>query len=219
NRALRVKWCQDRLHWTYEDWIQTLWTDESTFSTTGFGHRPWVLRRPEEEFHPDCIDETWESGRESVMIWGGIYGEMKSELQVIPPGVKVDSIYYVTHILDPVLIPFWHQTCEHYGWTQVVEDGAPGHQRFTKHCRAINQVKILPWPPQSPDLNLIEALWGDMETELGETFGQIKDIEVIIRAVKAIWDSIEISRLDGLIHSMPERLEAVIAAGSMATAY
>ncbi|RPB05275.1 hypothetical protein L873DRAFT_1909314, partial [Choiromyces venosus 120613-1] len=65
NRALRVKWCQSRLHWTYEDWIQTLWTDESTFSTTGFGHRPWVLRRPEEKFHPDCIDETWESGRES----------------------------------------------------------------------------------------------------------------------------------------------------------
>ncbi|RPA99584.1 hypothetical protein L873DRAFT_1563371, partial [Choiromyces venosus 120613-1] len=63
-------WCQDRLHWTYEDWIRTLWTDESTFSTTGFGHCPRVLRRPEEEFHPDCIDETCESGRESVMIWG-----------------------------------------------------------------------------------------------------------------------------------------------------
>ncbi|RPA99617.1 hypothetical protein L873DRAFT_1843518 [Choiromyces venosus 120613-1] len=167
--------------------LWTLWTDESTFSTTGFGHRPWVLRRPEEEFHPDCIDETWESGRESVMIWGGFCGEMKSELQVIPPG--------------------------------VVEDGAPGHQRFAKYCWAINQVEILPWPPQSPDLNLIEALWGDMETELGETFGRIKDIEVIIRAVKAIWDAIEISRLDGLIRSMPERLEAVIAAGGMATAY
>ncbi|RPA91301.1 hypothetical protein L873DRAFT_1714619, partial [Choiromyces venosus 120613-1] len=75
------------------------------------------------------------------------------------------------------------------------------------------------WPPQSLDLNLIEALWGDMETELGETFGWIKDIEVIIRVVKAIWDSIEISRLDGLIRSMPERLKAVIAAGSLATAY
>ncbi|RPA99585.1 hypothetical protein L873DRAFT_1683125, partial [Choiromyces venosus 120613-1] len=75
------------------------------------------------------------------------------------------------------------------------------------------------WPPQSLDLNLIEALWGDMETELGETFGWIKDIEVIIRAVKAIWDSIEISCLDGLIRSMPECLEAVIAAGGMATAY
>ncbi|RPB02537.1 hypothetical protein L873DRAFT_1672807, partial [Choiromyces venosus 120613-1] len=75
------------------------------------------------------------------------------------------------------------------------------------------------WPPQSLDLNLIEALWRDMETELGETFRQIKDIKVIIRAVKAIWDSIEISYLDGLIRSMPECLKAVIAVGGMATAY
>lgn len=119
NKDLRVKWCQDRLHWTYNDWLRTVWTDESTFTTVGFSHRPWVLRRPGEEFHPDCIDETWESGRESVMVWGGFCGEMKSELHIIPPKTKVNSSYYVTHVLDPILIPFWHQTCERYGWTQV----------------------------------------------------------------------------------------------------
>jgi len=58
-----------------------------------------------------------------------------------------------------------------------------------------------------------------MKTELGETFGRIKDIEVIIAAVKAVWDSIGVDRLDSLIRSMPKRLEAVIAAGGMATPY
>ncbi|RPB14681.1 hypothetical protein P167DRAFT_469307, partial [Morchella conica CCBAS932] len=66
----RVQWCEARLHWTYDDWFRTIWTDESTFNTAGFGHRPWVLRTPAEEYHPDCIDETWESGRQGVMIWG-----------------------------------------------------------------------------------------------------------------------------------------------------
>ena len=101
----------------------------------------------------------------------------------------------------------------------MVEDGAPGHQKFSKRCRQINQVEVLPWPPQSPDLNLIEAIWGDMETELGETFGRIKDIDVVIAAVMAVWNSIGVDRLDSLIRSMPNRLEAVITAGGRATPY
>ena len=51
-------------------WLRVVWTDESTYSTKGFGHRPMVLRRPDEEYHPDCIDEIWESGRKSQMVWG-----------------------------------------------------------------------------------------------------------------------------------------------------
>ena len=45
-----------------------LWTDESKFSTAGFGNRPWVKRKALEEYHSDCIDETFEFGCESRMI-------------------------------------------------------------------------------------------------------------------------------------------------------
>lgn len=69
NKIKQVWWCQESLHWTYSDWLQTGWTDESTFNTVGFGHWPWVNCWPDEEYHPDCIDKKWESGRKSVMIW------------------------------------------------------------------------------------------------------------------------------------------------------
>jgi hypothetical protein len=49
NLVKRVEWCQARLHWTYDDWFRTVWTDESIFNTSSFGHRPWVLRTPEED--------------------------------------------------------------------------------------------------------------------------------------------------------------------------
>ncbi|KAH0603088.1 uncharacterized protein H6S33_008092 [Morchella sextelata] len=170
-------------------------------------------------YHSDCIDETWESGRKSTMIWGEFCGEMKSELVFTPAGVTIKSQTYVDEILDPYLIPFWHETCEAYGWTQVVEDNAPGHKGVANQCREVNEVETVPWPPQSPDLNLIEALWAEIETELGETIGRVNDIEVLQIMIRNAWDSIPVDRLDSLVRSMPRRLAAVIAAGGHATPY
>lgn len=110
------------------------------------------------------------------MIWGAFCGTLKSDLYFVPSGKKIDSSVYTTKTLDPLLILFWHKTCEEYGWTQVVEDGAPGHKKFAIECRRRNNMEVVHCSPQSPDLNLIEALWGDMETELGETFGSIENL-------------------------------------------
>lgn len=75
------------------------------------------------------------------------------------------------------------------------------------------------WPAQSPDLNLIEALWMDMETEPGEIWGRISDIPVLQDVLSTIWEAIPAERLDSLIRSMPQRLQAVIDAEGEATRY
>ena len=77
----------------------------------------------------------------------------------------------------------------------------------------------IPWPAQYSDLNLIEALWMDLETELGETWGRIEDINTLEDCLSTVWRLIPETRLEGLIASMPARLEAVIAAGGGATRY
>lgn len=219
NRPIRVAWCRARLDWTYEDWLRVLWTDESTFSTAGFGNRPWVTRKASEEFHADCIDETFDSGRESRMIWGAFCGTTRSQLVFIPPKAKVDSALYVRNIMYPHLVPFWHTCCEEYGWVTVVEDGAPGHKGFSTRYRNLNQMETTRWPAQSPDLNLIENLWLDMENELGETWGRIGDMRTLETALNAVWNGIPDRRLDELIRTMPQRLQAVIEAEGGPTRY
>jgi len=219
NKPIRVAWCRERLGWGFDDWLRVLWTDESTFSTAGFGHRPWVTRKASEEYHADCVDETFESGRESQMIWGGFCGTIKSKLVFIPSKAKVDSSLYVTTIMYPHLVPFWHRCCEAYGWVSVMEDGAPGHKGFATQYRLRNGMESIRWPAQSPDLNPIEALWLDMENELGETWGRIADLGTLEMALNTVWRAIPNERLESLIHSMPARLQAVIDAEGEATRY
>lgn len=219
NKPIRLAWCYDLLHWTEEEWKRILWTDESSFSTAGFGHRPWVIRLPSEEYHPDCVDETFQQGRQSKMVWGGFCGQLKSELIFIPGKAKLDSAMYVEKVMEPELVPFWHKCCEEYGWVKVVEDGAPGHKKHAIQYRELNGMDVIKWPAQSPDLNLIEALWMDMETELGETWGRIGDVGTLEQVLEMVWKSIPEERLNSLISSMPSRLQAVIDAGGGATPY
>ena len=204
NKPLGMVWCRQRLNWTYEDWLRVVWMDKSTFSTAGFGNRPWVTRKATQEYHVDYVDETFESGRQSKIVWGAFCGTLKSKLVFVPTKAKVDSSFYVTKIMYPSLVPFWHRSCELYGWTTVVEDGAPEHKGFSIRYGDLNGIETTHWPAQSPDLNLIEHLWLDMENELGETWGRIGDIATLEAALTAVWYGIPNERLESLIRSMPE---------------
>ena len=153
------------------------------------------------------------------MVWAVFCGQLKSELVFIPGKAKLDSAMYVEKVMEPELVPFWHQCSEEYGWVKVVEDGAPGHKKHAIRYRELNEMDVIKWPAQSPDLNLIEALWMDMETELGETWGRIGDISTLEQVLQVVWKNIPEERLDSLVKSMLARLQAVIDTDGGATPY
>ncbi|RPA76828.1 hypothetical protein BJ508DRAFT_213303, partial [Ascobolus immersus RN42] len=221
NQKKRVQFAEDHLDWTFEQWIRVFWTEESSFSTKGFHCRPWVIRLPEEEYYPDCIDETFDQGRTSRMAWGGFCGQYKTDLFWVPGKVKIDSLEYRDSILLPRLIPFWEEMAVAYGPEPVlvVEDGASRHKGHAKRAREAYALPCVQWPPQSPDLNLIEALWGDMEVFLGQNWGRAKNETELLQMCEAAWASISPNRLLDLCRGMRARLEAVIAAGGKATPY
>lgn len=72
------------------------------------------------------------------MVWGAFCGTLKSNLVFVPTKAEIDSSFYVTEIMYPSLVPFWHHSCEQYGWTTVVEDGASGHKGFSNRYRDLN---------------------------------------------------------------------------------
>lgn len=102
----RVTWCHEQLHETYEDWLWKVWTDEWTFNIAAFGRCVWVFQTPFEMFHPDSVDEKWQFGQKSQIIWVVFCGTLKSDQYFVTVGPRIDLSIYTTVILDLLLIWF-----------------------------------------------------------------------------------------------------------------
>ena len=78
-----------------------------------------------------------------------------------------------------------------------------------------NQVQLLPWPSNSPDLNPIENIWGLMKKIL-EILAP-KDQGELEKMTKHVWYNITQEECQNLVESMPNRLRDVIKAQDDAT--
>ncbi|GFU78831.1 transposable element Tc1 transposase [Trichonephila clavipes] len=82
-------------------------------------------------------------------------------------------------------------------------------QDFLRHFQT------LPWPPRSPDLSPVEHVWDQLKRQM-TSFYSVHDLEL---AVQDLWAHLPQDKIRCLIHSMPDRVEACIAAGGGPTRY
>ena len=78
---------------------------------------------------------------------------------------------------------------------------------------------MLQWPAQSPDLNPIENLWAAVEVEIRKHNPQPSSVGELEKVVKDIWEAIPKKVYRDLVRSMPNRIQAVIAANGGHTKY
>jgi hypothetical protein len=80
-----------------------------------------------------------------------------------------------------------------------------------------NDVTVLQWPSQSPDLNPIEHLWEELDRRLRKK--TYKKLDKLMEAIKEEWQKIPLERIIKLVDSMPKRCQAVIDAKGYSTKY
>ncbi len=91
------------------------------------------------------------------------------------------------------------------------QDLAPAHTaKGTESWFNDHAVTVLDWPANSPDLNLIENLWGIVNRKMRDT--RPNNADDLKATVKETWASIPPQQCHKLITSMPHRIEAVIKA-------
>jgi hypothetical protein len=94
-----------------------------------------------------------------------------------------------------------------------MDENAPGHAAIDT-WRKLNdlRIKLLPWPPASPDLNPIKNIWQIIKQQFCKYTPAITIIAQLQEAVQKEWDALDWYCILKLIETMLARIQAVLAA-------
>ena len=98
------------------------------------------------------------------------------------------------------------------------QDNDPKHKaKSTTQWFKKKRVKVLEWPSQSPDLNIIEPLWGELKRRVHAR--QPNNLQVLESFCYEEWAKISPRTIQKLVQGYPKRLQAVIDAQGGNTKY
>lgn len=213
----RLAFCRKYEHWTVDDWKRVLWSDETKVNRIGSDGRIWHYRQHGAPLTSRNVQPTVKHGGGSLMVWGCMSHFGVGNLVQIEGGL--DSKLYCT-ILEEDLAP----SVEYYGGNMAdfifQQDNDPKHtSRMAQNWLAANQIEVLDWPPQSPDLNPIEHLWSHLKRKLAKYELAPTSIKTLWDRIVDEWNAIPPEVCNGLIASMPEMVSAVVKAKGRYTKY
>lgn len=98
------------------------------------------------------------------------------------------------------------------------QDNDPKHSAIiVQNWLLSNCPKVFKTPAQSPDINVIEHVWGELKRRLRKR--KITKKEELKMAIIEEWQNIEPSFCKKLVESVPRRLEAIINSKGYSTKY
>lgn len=201
HKRARLEWAMRRCHWR-NLWNRVVWSDESRFVLHPVSGRTRVWRLPTERLKEQFLVHTLQGGGGSVHVWGAIWIGGRSDLVRLQGNVNALTYCDVLHEF------FTAAKLPAHSWFQ--QDNAPAHRSWmTSQLLEDMDVRILPWPARSPDLNPIEHVWDILGRRMQHHACQ--NLNQLFEALKEEWHSIPQEDLDGLIWSMPRRVGGVIS--------
>jgi transposase len=192
----RYEYCLDNMD---EDWKNIIFTDETWFVLCDSKEVIW--KRPEEE----PIQNKTLKYPEKVMIWGGVWWNGKTDICFVD--TTMDRWVYIDVLKKYLVEP--HLTVHH----EVLQDGAKPHTADDTWEFIDEQgIDMRQNPPNSPELNPIEKVWGWMKNEINKhtitSMGELKEL------VNKYWNEIPQTTIQQFIsHNKTVVNEIVVAGG------
>jgi hypothetical protein len=213
----RLEFALKYQHWTVEDWKRVIWSDETKINRIGSDGRKWVWKQPGGALTTHHVQGTVKFGGGSLMLWGCMTAKGVGYAARIDG--RMDAELYRS-ILDDELL----ETIDYYGFGKddiiFQQDNDPKHtSRIARQWFEDNGIAVLDWPPQSPDLNVIEHLWFHLKQQLATYDEEPNGMTELWERVEHQWEKIPVETCMKLIESMPSRISAVLKAKGGYTKY
>ncbi len=114
----------------------------------------------------------------------------------------------------------WSQGIENGSWRgipawQWPKTHGQGNKKGVREWLKKKHIKVLEWPSQSPDFNLIENLWRELKSRVVNH--QPRNLNDSERICKKVWDRIPPEMCANLVANYKKRLTSVIANKGLAT--
>lgn len=218
HRKERLQFAHTHADWTVEDWKRVLWSDETKINRIGSDGRTYVWKKKGEPLSDRTTTPTVKhGGGGNLMVWGcfGWNGVgVLTEVQGI-----MEQVQYC-EILDGGVHESFEMLGMEEGERYFQQDNDPKHtsKRAEKWFQD-NNILVLGWPAQSPDLNPIEHLWGIVKAALMKYEHPPKGSHELWDRLEVEWNKIPVEMCQRLIESMPRRLQACIKAKGGHTKY
>ncbi|PIC13099.1 hypothetical protein B9Z55_027975 [Caenorhabditis nigoni] len=181
------------------DWRKVIFSDEKKFNCDGpDGYRSYWhdLRKAPLRFSR----RNFKGG--GCMVWAAISSVGRLKLNFVSK--RMDGVEY-RRCLRRGLSRFWRQNRNNN--FMFMQDGAPCHRaRRTMKWLEDRRIPVLSWPACSPDMNIIENVWGVMVHKIYEGNKKYDNVRQLKKAIVAAWKDVDQQLIDNLYLSLDSRI-------------
>lgn len=203
-------------NWNEHQWGKILFTDETRVQLWKPDGRGRVYRRSGEPFAECNLAQNVSFGGGSIMLWGGISWESRTEL--VEVNLRMNADWYIRNIIEEHVLPY----AGFIGYDNFVlmHDNARAHAARTviQYLQDVG-IEALDWPPMSPDANPIEHLWDILKRHIRARNPAPNSIAELRIAAQEEWNRIPQETIKDLLRSMPRRMQAIARARGGNTKY
>ena len=192
-------------------WTRVIFSDEKKWNLCGNDGYVSIWQEESREYTFDSDTQHCPG----IMVWGAICSNGTAFISRLPK--KINASTY-QNMLDAVVFD------QNRGELPVdfvfQQDNAPAHVAASSYDFFTQRnIPFLEWPPYSPDLNIIENIWGIVSNKVYEGGKSYQTCDELWESVSSHFLSLSDKTIQSLFQSIPACLVRVVELGDKRTQY